>query len=167
MQQLCEILRAHAAKYPQMAPTDAVKLIYQNEFGGGHMIRDAESCLAYLRQEYALTAPDPAMPLLEQIGNGMVRVNLAALPGERVEELGRAFIRSAAAQQGSADRFKRKLDVLRSLCAAGQMPFGLQPLEAYLAQYEQAGFPAVSHSDAYRKAYHPAYRIVKQREFSL
>lgn len=167
MQELSAVLRNHAGRYSQMEPTDAVKLIYQNEFGGGHMIRDTESCLAYLRREYALTPCDPGKPLLEEIGNGIVRVNLAALPEDRVEELGRAFIRSAAAQQGSMDRFKWKLGVLRHLCTAGQMPFDLQTLDAYLIWYEQEGFPAVSHSEAYRNAYYPAYRIVKKTEFSL
>ena len=49
---LQDILLAHAKRYPQMRPTDAVKLIYQNEFGGGHLIRDEEAVLNYLRQEY-------------------------------------------------------------------------------------------------------------------
>lgn len=167
MQELTEILLAHSVRYPAMEPTDAVKLIYQNEFGGGHMIRDPESCLSYLRQEYSLTACDPTLPLAVEIGNGIVRINLAVLPKTRVEELGQAFIRSAVAQQGSAERFRKKLGLLRSLCAAGKIPFDLQSLEAYLTQYEAAGFPAVSHSDAYRNAYHPAYRIVKKTEFEL
>lgn len=167
MRELIEILRSHGARYPAMEPTDAVKLIYQNEFGGGHMIRDTESCLAYLRREYAMTQHDPSHPVLEEIGNDIVRVHLQALPEDRVEELGLAFIRSAAIRQGSADDFRKKLDVLRRLCADGQMPFDLQRLDAYLKEYEQAGFPAVSHSDAYRQAYHPAYRIVKKTEFVL
>ena len=36
MDALEQILQDHARKYPKMEPTDAVKLIYQNEFGGGH-----------------------------------------------------------------------------------------------------------------------------------
>lgn len=167
MQELSEVLRAHAAQYPAIEPTDAVKLIYQNEFGGGHMIRDTEGCLAYLRREYDATPHDPAQPLFEQIGNGIMRVNLAALPEERVEELGNAFIRSAQEHKGRVDRFVRKLGLLRRFCAAGQMPFDLRTLDAYLAEYELAGFPAVSHSEAYRNTYRPAYRIVKKTEFGL
>ena len=44
------ILAAHFEKYPAMRPEDAVKLIYQNEFGPGHMIPDAQRALARLRQ---------------------------------------------------------------------------------------------------------------------
>ena len=50
MFELETVLKAHAARYPKMEPTDAVKLLYQNEFGGGHLIRDRESWMAYLRR---------------------------------------------------------------------------------------------------------------------
>ena len=39
MFELEAILKIHVKRYPLMQPTDAVKLIYQNEFGGGHLIR--------------------------------------------------------------------------------------------------------------------------------
>ncbi len=162
MDELTQVLSDHAARYPLMEPTDAVKLIYQNEFGGGHMIRDENACLAYLRQEFAETEWDCAKPLTEDIGNGIVRVNLAALPPDRLEELGRAFIRSAR-YQGSMERFKNKLSLLRSVTTAGQFSFDLVTLDTYLAAYEEAGFPAVSHSNAYRNAYKPAYRIVYRK----
>ena len=51
------ILKSHAKRYPLMQPRDAVKLIYQNEFGGGYLIQDEHACLNYLRQEYAEACP--------------------------------------------------------------------------------------------------------------
>lgn len=160
MCQLEKILRTHAVKYPAMEPTDAVKLIYQNEFGGGHLIKDEAGCLAYLRREYEMVEKSGQAPLYESIGNGIVRVNLAAVQEAELEELGRAFIRSAREHQGNLDCFKEKLEVLRRLTAEGCFGFDEQELQAYLVAYEQAGFPPVSHSEAYRAAYHPAYRIV-------
>ena len=59
MEELKKILREHAKRYPRMQPTDAVKLIYQNEFGGGHLIRDEKACQDYLRREYASVEKDP------------------------------------------------------------------------------------------------------------
>jgi len=96
MEELRAILIAHAKRYPLMQPTDAVKLIYQNVFGGGHLIRDEEACLNYLRREYASVEKKPAAALYEDIGNGIVRVNLAALKEDDLEQLGKAFIDSAA-----------------------------------------------------------------------
>lgn len=162
MEALKEILLAHAAKYPQMQPTDGVKLIYQNEFGGGHMIRDRESCMAYLRREYASVEKNTAAVRSESIGNGILRIHLAALEEAELDALGDAFITSANAHQGSLSRFLEKLALLTTLAKEGALPFSEAELAEHLAEYEKHGYPPVSHSDAYRSAYHPAYRIVKE-----
>ena len=163
MEELKKILREHAKRYPLMQPTDAVKLIYQNEFGGGHLIRDEEACLNYLRWEYASVEKNPTAPMLEDIGNGIVRVNLAAVKPEDLEQLGRDFIRSAAAHTGSMDSFLRKLDILRQVSREGCFTFSVEALEKYLEEYKQAGYPAVSHSETFRNAYAPSYRIIVSR----
>ena len=160
MEELRGILITHARRYPLMQPTDAVKLIYQNEFGGGHLIRDEEACLNYLRREYADLEKDQTAPLCEDIGNGIVRVNLTALKEEDLEQLGKAFVDSAAKHKGTLDSFLNKLEVLRTLTAEGVFAFDLDALNSYLSEYEAAGYPAVSHSEQYRQAYKPAYRIL-------
>ena len=163
MEELRAILITHAKRYPLMQPTDAVKLIYQNEFGGGHLIRDEEACLNYLRWEYASVEKNPTAPMHEDIGNGIVRVNLTAVKPEDLEQLGRDFIRSAAEHTGSMDSFLPKLNVLRHVTREGYFAFSVEALEKYLEEYKKAGYPAVSHSDAFRKAYEPSYRIIVSR----
>ena len=163
MQELEQILREHAKRYPLMEPTDAVKLIYQNEFGGGHLIRDEEAALRYLREEYEKVEKDAALPSEEAIGNGLVRVHLAGVQASQLEELGRDFIRSAAAHQGSQPQFLEKLELLRQLTRSSVFSFSAQALEDYLEGYAQAGYPMVSHSPTYRQQYKPAYRVVKRQ----
>lgn len=160
MSELENILRTHARRYPLMQPTDAVKLIYQNEFGGGHLIRDEESCLNYLRQEYESVEKDYSVPLYEDIGNGIVRVNLAAVNEADLEQLGREFVDSAARHKGSLNSFLNKLEVLQKLTEEGVFAFDADALNAYLFEYEEAGYPAVSHSEQYRQTYKPSYRII-------
>ena len=155
------VLKEHAKRYPKMEPTDAVKLLYQNEFGGGHLIRDEEACLRYLRAEYESIPKDPAATRQEYIGNGIYRVNLAALTEAELEDLGRDFISSAAAHKGNLERFIGKLEVLRRLTAEGIFSFDSVQLEEYLTAYQQAGYPMVSHSPTYREHYKPAYRIIR------
>ena len=162
MEELRTILIAHTKQYPLMQSTDAVKLIYQNEFGGGHLIRDEEACLNYLHREYAAVEKDPTAPLYEDIGNGIVRVNLAAVKPEDLERLGRAFIDSAAKHKGTLDSFLNKLEVLRTLTEEGIFTFDSNALGAYLSEYKAAGYPAVSHSLKYREAYKPSYRIISK-----
>lgn len=125
------------------------------------MIRDEEACLAYLRREYGQTTRDFDAPLWESIGNGIVRVHLAALPEQYLEALGQAFIRSAESHKGDLDRFCQKLQVLRELTKEGVFGFDSDGLDAYLRDYQAAGYPPVSHSETFRNAYHPAYRIIK------
>ena len=162
MDSLKQVLIAHARRYPLMEPTDAVKLIYQNEFGGGHLIRDEAACAAYLSQEYACVTQAADAPLTEDIGNGMVRVHLRALDacGYAPDALATDFIRSANLHAGSMERFLSKLDVLQEAVLEGHFAFSPEELDTYLRAYAEAGHPMVSHSDAYRRAYAPAYRIV-------
>ena len=162
MEELMQILKAHAARYPEMEPTDAVKLIYQNEFGGGHLIRDEAACLVYLRREYDSTPKSPGLPLWEDIGNGIVRVNLAALAEERyhLDKLGQDFIRSAREHTGTVPSFEEKLARLRAMTEDGIFSFSPAELDAYLTKYRDQGYPPVSHSPRYRAAYAPAYRVV-------
>ena len=160
MEELEKILRVHAEKYPYMQPTDGVKLIYQNEFGGGHLIKDAAACLAYLYLEYASIERNSESSPYEPIGNGIIRVHLAVLPADQLDRLGQAFIRSASSHKGSLDSFLQKLDVLVKLTGQGIFSFSPEQLETYLAGYREAGYPAVSHSPEYRQHYKPAYRVV-------
>lgn len=47
-----EILLRHFEKYPKMQVTDAVKLLYQSEFGGGHMIANPGKSLNWIKTEW-------------------------------------------------------------------------------------------------------------------
>ena len=169
MDDLRSILLAHASRYPAMEPTDAVKLLYQNEFGGGHLIRDEVQCLAYLRAEYARTPQNADTSLAEDIGGSMVRNHLSALDAHSysVDQLGADFIRSAQNQTGALPSFLGKLALLRLMARDDLLPFSSDALESYLADYEKAGYPMVSHSEAYRSAYSPAYRVIRREDLSV
>lgn len=162
MESLQQILRYHARRYPMMQPQDAVKLIYQNVFGGGHLIRDLAACQCALQREYKETPRNNRIPPVEPIGNGLVRVYLGALEGcsYSIEQLGSDFITSAKNHTGTLRGFRIKLEILRQVTESGAFSFSIQELDAYLSEYEKAGYPMVSHSEIYRQAYTPAYRIV-------
>lgn len=163
MTEFSDILRAQIERYPGMQPQDAVKLAFQSEFGGGHLIVDEAACLRYLYEECAATPVDGGAPLYEKIGGGMARVHLAALAvaGVAPATLGRAFLVSARTPQGTREGLERKLSLLEEAAGAGRFVFSAEVLREYLRDYAAAGYPAVSHSAAYRAAYHPAYRVVR------
>ena len=71
------LLGDHLSRYPQMQPQDLVKLLYQNEFGCGHMISDAAAFLDNIRREsQGLTVSDEDFV---DIGGGFWRVTLAKI----------------------------------------------------------------------------------------
>lgn len=161
MEELIEVLARHAERYPAMQPQDAVKLIYQNEFGGGHLA-EAGWSLAYLEKEYAATERRGDVPLWEDIGNGVVRVNLAALdtdalPLTRLNDL---FVRSSERHRGSMEAFQTKLALLEARLDDTGLGFSRGELADFLTTYRAAGCPMLSHSDVYRERYCPAYRVV-------
>lgn len=161
---MIEVLKRHALQYPLMQPKDAVKLIYQSEFGGGHLIDDPAVSLSKLKEEYSVT-PQTDAPLTECIGNGIVRVNLCALDahGISVEQLNSVFVSSANETVGDTVSFLEKLRLLWEVQRTdGIFNFTTEELETYLAVYRSSDYPAVSHSEIYRKTYSPAYRVVKQ-----
>ena len=160
--ELEQVLRCHATRYPRMEPVDAVKLIYQNEFGGGHLVRDESAFWRYLQAEYESVAKDAAATKYEALGNGILRVHLAALREEELLPLKEAFLRSAETHRGNLQSFLKKLACLEVLCREGIFAFGTEELAAYLREYAAAGYPMVSHSGQFRSAYKPAYRIISQ-----
>ena len=136
METLEQILRRHARKYPMMQPTDAVKLIYQNVFGGGHLIKDREACLRALQREYENTPQEQHAPLLESIGNGLVRVMLNAVDANNysIRQLGEDFIRSSQEHKGNLNGFLIKLEILRKVTDSGVFEFTLEELETYIPE---------------------------------
>ncbi len=165
------IAAAHGMRYPFMEPQDAVKLLYQQEFGGGHLIRDLETAKGRLETEWeGLTDAQRRSALsVEAIGNGYARLYLSAVQNEGISlsHICRMFAASAEERRGNRERFLRKLEELPSLAGEGIFPFSPEAAEAYTAEYKGSGCPLVSHSQSYREAYRPAYRVIDSRYVPL
>lgn len=156
-----DILLIHFKKYPKMQIQDMVKLIYQNEFAGGHMIKDENASLEYLKEELN-SSLSSAANIFEDIGNGLLRLNLAPVKNTSIEPetINRMFVNSANSVKGSIQSFEEKLEILKD-CCRNLFPYSIKELEEYLKEYKDRGYPPVSHSNVYRKEYMPSYRIVK------
>ena len=156
------VLLTHHTRYPLMAAQDMVKLIYQSEFGGGHLITDEAKSLRRLEAECRGLPMDGGKETFEDIGNELNRFHLNA-PG--IEDIAlttvnRFFVNTANGNAGTVQDFAEKLAVLRQCCADGTLPYPVDELDAYLSAYKERGYPPVHHSQSYRDAYHPAYRVV-------
>ena len=161
-----DILLRHFAQYPQMEAQDAVKLIYQQEFGPEHMIKDAGKSLSTLKMEMAQLQGSRAQePLYESIGNGLCRLNLRPCRerGIPAEDINRLFVETAQSTEGDKRSFRQGIRTLQKLAEEGETPFDAIELDLFLARYPDS-CPALHHSVTYRIAYAPAYRIVAQKK---
>lgn len=158
------ILLQHYKRYPKMQPADCVKLLYQSEFAGGHLISDRVKSFERLTAEYdALRVYDAPEQAFDEIGGGLLRMNLRGLKnlGITLETANGFFVESANSAAGNIASFERKLDVLLQCCRQGKLPFAPLQVERYIRSLKGSGYPPVSHSEEYRAAYAPAYRVVK------
>lgn len=163
MDELLHILQTHQQRYPQSTVVDYVKLIYQNEFGPGHLVTDEQASLARLEAEWGRLQTNPNLQddLFEPIGNGLVRLHLRPLGDAlSLRAVNRFFVLTAEKVRGSRGGLERKLELLRGFIQ------GDASVVSFLEEYKQAGYPLLSHSEPYRAAYAPAYRVV-QSEFAL
>lgn len=148
------VLEAHAARYPAMTPQDYGKLAYQNVFGPEHLVRDAREVGQRLREEWEALPLDPGGTLrAESIGNGLCRLHLAgSWEAAAAELLSELFCRTAREHSGTAVELAQRLDLLQRRPIPG--------MADWLADYKAAGCPAVHHSEPFREAYHPHYRVL-------
>lgn len=158
-----ELMLRHFRRYSAMQIQDMVKLLHQSEFAGGHMVADAAESLRRLEKECRSLPPGVAAEAFEDIGGGLCRLHLRELPalGVSPATVNRLFVATAATVKGSPERFAEKLGAFVSLCRSGALPLDAVEAAAYIRTYLEQGCPPVSHSDAYRAAYKPAYRVVK------
>ncbi|RMH68785.1 MAG: hypothetical protein D6675_14845 [Gemmatimonadetes bacterium] len=157
------ILIDHLRRYPAMHVQDLYKLCHQAALGNEHLLADPDHLLDYLDQELSRLAPDETQPLLEPISpTGLVRVHLRPFKAKKGDPQ-----RLLTAMQRTAQTFHPSVSHLQEYW---QLALDLDhvdpPLMRHFFEARRAeDFPAVHHSEVYRAAYSPAYRVVLKREF--
>ena len=164
------IILEHIKKYPKMEINDVAKLIYQSEFGGGHMIPNPQMSLKRIEEEYqslgpeALDVPD----VVENIGNGLYRIYLSCLDhGISANVLNEMFVHSANNKKGTVAGLEKKIELVISMCQEDILSYSIDEASAFFEAWAQDGYPAMRHSETYRTAYHPAYRVVEENFVKL
>ncbi|MCL2874149.1 MAG: hypothetical protein FWE29_04375 [Defluviitaleaceae bacterium] len=148
-------------KYPKSKALDILKLIYQNEFGCGHLVKDESYCLQMLEDELK-TVTESADALFEPIGNGYSRLNLSAAKKAKIPAslIARLFYLSANRCDGEAKGFLENVKQLKILCEQNELPFSMPEIESFINEWTKSGCKPFSHSDKYRESYNPAYRVI-------
>jgi hypothetical protein len=167
-----QVLEVHIARYPEMQVEDLYKLLHQAAMGSEHAIPSREAAEQWLNREVEALADPPAQlgdePLIEPISPAgrLVRVNLRPYlrEGRDMDLLLDAFVRTAEQYSGNTVTLDRYCRSAVDLAREGALPFSPYELQVRFAELKRQGYPAAHHSEAYREAYGPSYRVVV-REF--
>jgi uridine kinase len=147
------ILKTHIAKYPKHKIEDLYKLTYQSEFAGGHLIKDETSHLNHLSLEMELTSGLPFKGI-EWIDAHLCRVYLDELYYHiKATTLNRMVLHTSKQNQGNIFGLEKRLTILKFLSKS-------LDTDNYLQKMKHQNYPLVSHSDLYKNAYNPHYRII-------
>lgn len=161
---------------PQSRLGDLYKSFFQDKFGPGHLLRDAEDVREKMRQylvsECAIAAGQKNMlPEWEPTGyeGRFVRVNLSVINSGKVplEDFLDAFLESAGCfSLPDVNEWSKEWhhieSVIRVRCPS--LP-GLEDDSARIDEVLRAGKYAFHHSAEYNAAYNPHYRLMERSLF--
>lgn len=164
-----ELIKVNA-KYPLMRTQDYLKLLYQSEFLGGHLINDWQE--SYLRlQREAETCFEGAFEgeTLADDFLDITRVNLRPFVAQNKDLyfLNCIFVTSANQAEGKIENLDVKLDALTELANARKIDLPYFSLKREINEYKSQNYPVLHHSYSYKKNYSPAYRVVKKVYWQL
>jgi hypothetical protein len=147
---------------------DMYKLIHQAVFGVHHLLHDEEAAHRALKEEFEeLGSALPGEALLEMIDpQGIVhRLNLRPYrsKGGTPERLWEAVLLTRDGIKGTTSEFTFLWNEARRLVKLGAIPFTLRDLEVFETEVMGNGHPIVHHSESYRRANRPAYRLIAVR----
>ena len=173
-----DFIELELAAYPESRAQDVYKSFCQDNLGPEHLIQDPVSAAHYLKEELRTYQEDldsvryeaPASPY-DYVGdqNHYVRVDLSVILDGRITEEAflDAFIRSANEGKRVTDeewvkKWKKVSTILRKdFKDIPDLDRDLHTLDSLVAE----GHYIMHHSQAYRDAYHPHYRIIAMNIF--
>ena len=160
------LLIEHYKKYPDMQIQDIFKFLFQSVFGCEHLIADSSATIDYIRREAAECHPHNG-EFIEPLDGEYCRVYLDYLKkGVSAETFGKLFFLSAEPCENGQALLEEKLSVVTELIAEGLLPFSKEKSDEEIKKWHELGYPACHHSEQFRNAYHPAYRVIK-KEYAL
>ena len=152
-------ISAHYRAYEQMTLRDIFKFLHQSTFGCEHMVSSLEAATDYIKKEAENISEHK--PLVEPLDGGFSRVCLSVLnEGLSAETLGKLFYLSARKPRTSVEALEEKLKTVKEMIAEGSLPFDEKEFDEAVTEWKQSGYEALHHSDTFRSAYKPAYRVV-------
>lgn len=157
-----KLLEEQLKTYPKLQIQDIFKFLYQSSFGCEHLVSSLEAATEYIVREYGeiRSAQDEIQPLDGEYS----RVPLSYLDkGLNANTLAKLFVLSAKHEENGLIALKNKLKTASELVREGKLPFSEKDFTEAVSEWENAGFPAVRHSQIFRENYSPSYRVIANK----
>ncbi len=158
------LLHMQYVLYPHMTVQDMVKALYQAEFGCGHFAGNEKRIMKLLSQEVLSLKSTPHKPcFVEPLGNDFCRVHLSRMQenGLSLQTLARLFMLSSEPTGRMANFHDLLHEMLVLIDRHEFSSIESERARHFLSEYCANACPAVHHSEAFRKAYAPAYRVIR------
>lgn len=171
-QDITSFVSRQMQEYPKSRLLDIYKACFQDCMGAEHLVSDTASTRKYLDYELSATSLSDLMPWYYEpcgVNGNYVRVSLRTVKEGLIskEQLLEAFIRSAnSARRPSVESWKHRWREIADTIAKMNIQFPhYNEDKQYIDSILSAGKYAISHSQDYRDAYRPHYRIISREIF--
>jgi hypothetical protein len=168
-QEIQRIIHEHIMRRPEVRAQDIYKLLYQGVFGVGHILSDKAWKVLIEEVNRINLEEHKDDPLIEpvSVNETIVRVNLRQYikSGGDLKKL-LLVMKESAKIEGNSDIFLQHWSEFKELNSRGVFSFSLEEVEL-LDESIQKDYPEPHHhTEAYRTAYYPAYRVVSKKIFT-
>lgn len=148
-------LAQHLKKHPLATEEDVVKFVFQGMLGVGHLITSHQQSLGYIISEMNSIEADETEPLTEKLSTFWLRLNLRAAKAQEMNPTSIDMMVYGSAKYKPVDFTRQNV---YNFC---------MKLEGFEQEKMRSAAEKIldenwlpSHSESYRNAYHPAYRVV-------
>ena len=159
-------------EYPESSLQDIYKNFYQDRFGPGHAISNFKSVKQYLENELSTMEDEKMSQKIELLGweHRFVRVPLSMVKTRKIneEDLHVLFVESAfEIEPDAGKKWKKEWQQITRIIKKRKLPVNnFSKDKKYIdSLLNENPVIALHHSDAFRKSYHPHYRIVRKELF--
>ena len=133
--------------------------------GSEHLLSSVEEYTRYLQAEFTQLQPEASQRLLEPVrpDKALFRLNLSPYKAHHsnIDQLTPSLVESARVVAGTQAELRVVWAVFVELCLHGRIcGFDAMVISQFSQRLESVNYPAIHHSEVYRQAYKPAYRLI-------
>jgi len=160
-----KLIRYHLNRHKNMDVQDVYKLLFQGVFGAEHLLHDIDKARNYLYQEFSAVNTLSLETLSEPVSIDGETVRLNFRPAKRFgytwQTIWDVFVASSKNTGDHKQAFEKLWRDTVEVCRQSEWPFDADLMEELGNEMAAKDYPPLHHSQAYRKANKPAYRVVK------